>query len=1010
MNLSAFFKKNGIHFIAIFLFFIVAYVYFAPQFNGYGLKQHDIEQYKGMSNEVKHFRESTGEEPLWTNAMFGGMPATQISVIYSGNLLKNVVVGIGKVISVPAGPFLWHLISFYILALCLRIRPVIGIVGAFAFAFASYEIIILQAGHNTKAMAIAFLPAVLGAFILAFRRNWKLGGILSAVFMAMHLGSNHFQITYYALFLLLIFGLYFLIETIISKEYKKFFVSSAAIIGGYLIALMINYGNIFMTNSYANETIRGQNDVSMAPNGEKTSNADQAGLDKDYITNWSYGIDESFTLVTPYAKGSHNNFLIADTRFADIAEDSDMSSQEIEAVLGNRAYFGEQPGTSGPVYIGVIVVFLALLGLVFLKDRIKWVLLGISIFALLLSWGKNFMGLTDFFIENVPLYNKFRTVTMILVLVELCIPIIGILLLQKLYNEREQLKTEKNKFLIVSGVFFVFLVGLKFVGINDQFYSQAEGDYYQKDKIAVQVRNSVLQAPADVLQQNYGVDKSNPQQVEGFVQSRVDGVMGDFDNIKIVRSQIYDKSTTHSLIVGIFGIGIMALFFYTSIPTIVVVIGIGVVSLADLIIVDKNYLNNDEQVTTSDEYQYWMEQPEKDYPVVSNRADAAILASELTENPSLKALVDAGEKRGKEKYEELGYDSKYRDRVIDSYKFSALNLNTNFRVLEYDGLWSSTRASYFHKSLGGYHAAKLQRIQNMFEFHISRRDQNILDMLNVKYSIQGGEMKKRESAMGNGWFVKDVKSYESADQEIRGLGKLFNIINAGQGKLLVNRKELNAADVQGYRPIQYVMTPGDTLDIRLPANPDKNVPLCLVLDSLGQAQLYPLALVDTDSSNQFQKIVEIQLKDEFVPRDEAVMLSSEAGKLSKKKFSGEGVIEMTKYAPNKISYTTSSNDKQLAVFSEVYYQDGWKAYVDGKEQEILKVNYMLRGLELPAGNHKVEFVYTSEKYERATVFSWIGSILLILLAGAYIYFNNRTKPEVVKAKVQDANAPLDQEG
>ncbi|MCR9172820.1 MAG: YfhO family protein [bacterium] len=986
MNLSAFFKKNGIHFIAIALFFIVAYAYFSPQFNDYGLKQHDIEQYKGMSNEAKHYRELTGEEPLWTNAMFGGMPATQISVLYSGNVLKNVVVFFGTPLSGPAYPFLWHLICFYILALCLRIKPVIGIVGAFAFAFASYEIIILQAGHMTKAMSIAFLPGVLGGFILAYRRNWKLGGIVSAIFMGMHLGANHFQITYYSLFMFLILGIFFLIEAYRKKELKKFAISTAAILGAYVLAIGINSGNIFMTKSYADATIRGKNDVTITPDGLSSKTAASGGLDKDYITRWSYGIGESFTLVTPYAKGSHNNVPLAETRFAPIVEDMELSSTEEEAVLSNRAYFGEQPITNGPVYLGVIVVFLAVLGLVFLRDRIKWAFLAISIFALLLSWGKNFMGLTDFFIDNVPLYNKFRTVTIILILVEVSIPVIGVMLLQKFYEERESLKGEWKKFLIVSGVFFAFLLGLKFVDINDKYYSSEEAKFYNEETMTAQMTQQVMNIPPQALQQNYGVDPNNPAQIQQFIDAQVAQRMDGFQKVKEVRREIYAKSTNHSLLIAFLGIGAMSLLFFTSIPSVVVMILIGIISTADLIVVDRNYLNNDPPVADNGDYQYWIEQGEKDFPVQATPADQQIMDAELQENPELKKKIDAAEREAKEKAEDLELDGPYRQRMIDSYKFFALNMNTNYRVLDFDGLWSSTRSSYFHKCLSGYHAAKLQNIQNVFDFQIRYRNQKVLDMFNVKYEIEGGKLTPRPTAMGNGWFVQEVETYETPNDEVRALGNKFNLNNAGGGQLLINGTPTKQAAVYGGEEMKYVLAPGDSVNIGLPRTLREDMSLYIAMDSTGATNFYQDADFERDSSNSLTKLVALNLENSFEPRTEAVMLASEAKKLSTKKFSGEGSIEMTSYAPNRLTYETKSSKKQLAVFSEVYYKKGWKAFVDGKEQEILKVNYMLRGLELPAGNHKVEFKYDTSQYDTATVIAWIGSILLLLLIGAYIYF------------------------
>jgi hypothetical protein len=415
MNISTFFKKNWIHFAILVSFLISMYAYFAVQFDGYRIDQHDVKQHKGMSNEIFHFREIANEEPLWTNSMFGGMPAAQISVSYKGNIFQNAVTYFINIFPIPGGIFLLHLICFYILGICLRLKPLIAAFGAFAFAFASYEIIILQAGHNSKALAIAFTPAVLGAFIMAFRYNWRWGAVLSTVFMSFELAMNHLQVTYYLAFVLFALGVYFLIEAIKLKAYKKFAITSSAVLAGYLLALCINFGNINMTNSYAKHTIRGGNDLTMDVNGDSIEKG-ASGLDKDYITNWSYGVNESFTLVSPYVKGSHSA-QVSNTSFAEIVNNSSRSRAEKKEALEAPfpLYYGDQPFTSGPVYLGVLVMFLSLLGLFLLNDKIKWYLFAVSILALMLSWGKNFMPLTDLFIDNFPGYNKLRTVTIILV-------------------------------------------------------------------------------------------------------------------------------------------------------------------------------------------------------------------------------------------------------------------------------------------------------------------------------------------------------------------------------------------------------------------------------------------------------------------------------------------------------------------------------------------------------------------------------------------------------------------
>ena len=390
MQLKSFFSKNWIHFVVLGVFLITTVAYFAPEFNGFSLKQHDVEQYQGMANETQMFREQFKEEPLWTNSMFGGMPTTQISTLYEGNIFQKAIIGFLRTFGVPSGIFILHLLGFYILALCLRIKPIVAVVGAFAFAFATYEIVIIQAGHNSKAITVALMAPVIGAFILAYRSSWKWGILLSALFMSFQLASNHLQVTYYMGILLFAMGLYELVRAVRAKQLKVFGIASVGLLAAYGLALLINYGNISLTQDYAKHTIRGGNDLTIGPDGEEIEQS--TGLDKDYITNWSYGVGESFTLVSPYVKGSASAGIVG-SQFQEMIEDSDRTRSEINQIFNAQIpmYWGDQPIVSGPTYVGIVMVFLMVLGLVYVKDRRKWVLFAVAILALLLSWGKNFM-------------------------------------------------------------------------------------------------------------------------------------------------------------------------------------------------------------------------------------------------------------------------------------------------------------------------------------------------------------------------------------------------------------------------------------------------------------------------------------------------------------------------------------------------------------------------------------------------------------------------------------------
>jgi hypothetical protein len=989
--MNNFFQKNWIHFAVIALFFIVTYLYFQPQFDGYGLKQHDIEQYKGMSHETQNFRDKTGEEPLWTNSMFGGMPTAQISVIYPGNIFQKITIGFIRFLGGPGAIVLIHLIGFYILGLCLRIHPVIAVFGAIAVSFSSYEIIILQAGHNSKAIAVAFMAPVVGAFLMAYRKNWKWGVIISAIFMSFELAANHLQVTYYMAILLLALGGVELFQAFKDKKLKSFIISSSALIGAYLLAFLINYGNISITNDYAKHTIRGKNEITINPNGTEASQQ-SAGLDKDYITRWSYGKGESFTLLSPYVKGS-STVALGNSPFVDITDKTDLTPNQVKAAMDMAVYWGDQPMTSGPVFIGVIVIFLSLLGLVYLKDRSKWVLLGVAILCLMLSWGKNFMGLTDFFIEYVPGYNKFRTVTIILVIVEFCLPLLAVFFLHKLYLERETIKLNKKPFLITSGIFFVFLIGLKVIGLGDNFTSASDADQLSRYRDGIE--SQIYEMDPSVLLQQYKLNVSNPNQVAQFVDAQMNNVQEGFDAIKTVRKEIYNSSMMRSIIFFTLLFGLLSLLFYTSTNVIYVYVGLSILLLFELVPVDLNYLNN--ETSDNGQYKYWEDKAKIEYPISVESSDEQILLSEVAQNPKLGSIIEKAEKEGEAKAIELEYVGEDKRRLIASYKFSALNENTNYRVFDFSGAFNSARASYYHKSLGGYHGAKLRNIQNLFDFHLSQSNNNVYDMMNVKYFIQEGKVRSNQTALGNAWMVKNVKGFETANEEILALGNTFELENKSTGKLLINGEVKTKATVYGSEKMQYLNLGKDTLTIRLPNGLSKGMKALFVMDVNGQTNLIPVSTLELDTANSFTSLVGIDLNDDFYPKSDAVMLNSEKSKLSKSVFTGEGQVKLTKYAPNQLNYESESNDKQLIVFSEIYYPEGWKAFLDGKEQEILKVNYLLRGLEVEKGKHKIEFKFDLPKYHTSNTLSIIGSLLILLLI-AFGFYTDRKKTQITPNK------------
>lgn len=985
MIMKQFFRSNWKHFTVIGIIILVTMVYFSLQFQGYGLKQHDIEQYYGASHEAKTFNEQTGKSTLWTNSMFGGMPTTQIYIAYEGNYFKNILDNFLKIIQPPAGILIIYMLGFYVLAICLNINPFVGLLGAIAFGFSSYDMIIIQAGHTTKALAVAFMAPVVGVFIQSYQRNLKWGVILSAIFMTIELSTNHLQVTYYLGILLVGLGVVMFVNAIIKKDFKRFLIASLGIGIAYFLALLVNYGNISMTKDYAKHTIRGGNDVTISPNGDSNAENSTTGLDKDYITQWSYGVGESFTLISPYVKGG-GTVALADSPFAENIDKVELSPEQRKNVMNTPVYWGEQPMTSGPVYIGIIVVFLALLGLVFLQNPIKWALLGVTFLTLALSWGKNFMGLTDFFLENIPGYNKFRAVTIILVMVELCVPILGVLFLDYLIKEREKIKEKKKTFLISSAIFIIVLFGIKMIGLGDGYASS--NDQIQINNVESNIKSQILGMDPSVLLSQYQLDVNNPTQLDQFIKQQSAPYLEGFEGMKKVRESIFNDSMNRSILLTILAIGLIAALFYTEMKSELVLICLVIITAIDLIPVAKNYLGNQEQ---GNGYKFWAERGQTLFPMEASVADRSIMENEIATNPKLKSVLMKAENEGIAKAMELELSGAAKSRVVDAYKFAELNINTNYRVFDMSGGFNSANSSYFHKALGGYHGAKLRNIQNLFDFHITTSNYKVYDMLNVKYFISNGnQVQPNPTALGNVWFVNSIRKVSNPNDEIRSLGSQLDLENAFQGTLLVNGKATNKIKAFSSDKIQYILK-SDTIQVPMSNGLTEGLEAMFVMDVNGKTNLVPLQTLEMDTAKSFLKLVKIKNAKEFKPNQEAIVLTDEFSKIGKLKFDGQGTIKMSKYAPNKISYLSDSKSEQFAVFSEVYYPEGWKATIDGKEVQIVKTNYLLRGLKVPPGKHKIEFVFDLPKFHTSGTLASIASILVLLALGAGIYTDRKRK-------------------
>ncbi len=1008
-------KPNLWHIGAVLLFIIISCVYFAPALKGYRIDQGDITRFVGMSREAVDYREADNEQILWTNAMFAGMPTTQISMIYEGTWLSR---GITKLVrlGLPAPIFFLfvYFISFYILALSLKLKPLVGIIGSLAFGLSSYFIVILEAGHNSKAAAIGLAPLMVAGFIMAYRaKNWVLGVALSAIFMMIELNANHIQITYYMAFVLLMLGIAEFARHLQTGKMAKFAKVTGLLVVGYVLAVMVNYGNIFGTAEYAKNTIRGGTDLTINANGESNASIKTEGLDREYVTNWSYGRGETFTLFVPNYKGGETQSIGQNPDNKELIKDLDVNPQYKDWVAQRNQYFGDQPFTSGPVYIGIIVMFLAFLGMVYVKDRFKWALLSATLLAIMLSWGKNYVSafvllpilayninvfltkrpqliatlvitlllffgiaqgdaiveqsLTDFFLDIIPGYNKLRAVTIILVVAELCIPLIGILFLHYLFKNREEIKEDLIGFFVVSGVFLLFFFVL--LGMPTAF-------------------NTFLSAQEMVAMQG----APDPNQAADL-----------FGALEEARISIFRKDVLRSFGFLVVAIGLVFAFIRLNFSKYALGAGLALLILVDLIVVDLRYLNTE---GTGKNYKQWTEAYTMKYPYAAGEGEQQILNAEIQENPQLAAKIDSTLTVLNKELKDKDISGRERQLQRDFLTYRALNRNTNFRVFEEGNPFNSSYTSYFNKSVGGYHGAKLSRYQDLIEFHLSNQNPAVIDMLNVKYFLRPeydnrGKIvnskvtRLNENAMGNAWFTKNVSYVEDANAEILALNSsnAIRLENKGVGQVMVNGQPVPATAILNGNEAISIQLPGMEQPMpieQVPYNAVDDRGLALILDSTGINWIYNVA-----PDSLFTKVLALSAggRGGWDPRETTVVDQQFQDNISKQSYSGQGTIEMTNYHPDRITYRTSSTDKQLAVFSEIYYADGWTATVDEEVVPISRVNYVLRAIEIPAGEHKVVFEFTSPAYQKAGTMGTIGSIAILILLAVGIFLEVKRKDD-----------------
>ena len=935
------FKPYLPYITAVLAFIIISIVYFNPAVNGYSVSQHDIQQHKGMSKEIKDHRETYGEEPLWTNSMFGGMPATQISVIYNSNLIGKIHKVIQLGLPQPVNYLFLYFIGFFILLLCFKVDPFLAFVGAVAFGFSSYFFIIIDAGHNTKAIAIAYMSPVIGGLVLAYGNRLYLGAAIMTFFLSLQINANHPQVTYY-LFILLFF---IVIQQFVSyykqKEIKKFFKKSSLLLIGVLLGISTNIPNLYGTYEYSPYTQRGGSELSM---GKDDAGQTKSSMSKDYALQWSYGKQESLSFLVPNIKGGSSGALIASDA---IQNDKTNKYQELKEILQlnyqfyqNRTtsiisdYFGNQASTSGPVYMGAIVCFLFILGLIFVKNPIKWPLLIMAILSLLLSWGKNFPALTDFFWEYLPAYNKFRAVTIILVMVELVFPLLGLLWLKEVFEEKDYFSKHSKLFfskkeylrskimLWTSSVFvgFLFLIILLPSSLTTLISEKEQ---------------PIFNDPTYLQQQLSYIVKNNPEAYpdqQNFINQQLMVLQPKLKKAEAqligLRSNVIRKDSLRSLVFVLLFILILYLFYKNKITIKIFIALIGLLLISDLWMVDQRYLNNEKD--SKGNYQHWIEKDLKAIPYTPTFADVAILNNETRTNPAIGSAIN----------QEFNEYRKEKDKVSTrenySFRFGKLNQKTNYRVLLLSGgFQQETSISYFHKSLGGYNSTKIQRYQDLLEYKFTKQMQlasnpntlanaKLINMLNTKYIITNPN--------GNGRFIdmNDPSTFSPENQKV--MPGFINPHAMGNAWFVNEVKAFSSPDVEFSE-----------------------------LDNLDENNI---ATTDTTFG-----------VNSFISKSYAKHQSAS--------------ILMTSYKPNKITYALKdiNGGEHFVVFSEVFYPLGWKAYVDGIPTDISRVNYFLRGVKVPEGTTSIELVYDLKSFNTLSTIALASSSLIILLVIGCFYLS-----------------------
>ena len=903
------------HLVAIAAFILLSSIYFSPLFDGYSLKQSDIRQFQGMSKEIVDYEFVHGEKPLWTNAMFGGMPTYQISVDHNANWLTYVDQAIKLGLPRPVGILFVSMLGFYILALCLRVNPWLGIIGAIAFGFSTINVLYIGAGHMSKVNAIAYMAPALGGLILAFRGKWLLGAAVFGLFFGLNLTANHLQMTYYLSFLLGAVALSEVIRLALQKEWVYLGKTVGALTVVSTLTLMASASNLMTTFEYSKYTTRGTSDLTLKPKGQAAKMTAKEGLNKNYILEYNFGGGEWLSIVAPNAKGGKTDLLGNNEKAAEIINANPDYYQYSDVLLNTDpskpafpSYWGGQSFSGGAFYFGVVMLFFFLMGLIFLKDSLKWPFLVIGILAILLS-SNDPGGINDFFINKFPLYNKFRDSKMIMTLLQIMIPALGVLFLDKLLR-KEGLLGHKKAWLIGSAA-IVFLAVILYASPS------LSGEFITKNE---------LKMFADQAK-----SVKDPSQI-----SYLSGMKNAVEDVRI---ELFKADLGRSIFFLFLGAGIVLLLSRTSLPKGLIVGGLALLVLSDNISVNKRYLNNE---TPGDQYSSYVIASDATIPYAPNPSDMSILSREKV--PTQQEQLIFG-KMGDNVYFKDALDQEMNAVYA---KFGALNLNSNYRVLNFSNPFAETATSFFHKSLGGYHGAKLKRYQELIDFAINdemqQLNKEISDLKNTKLREYGAKMQLTQELAQQIFDTITVDELAVSDKN-----PAINMLNTKYIVVNPNQKAIKNTNANG--PVWFVN------QVKWAANANE--------------ELLSLRKIDT--------------------KKQAVIHTEFKSLASGSSVDTNASIRLTKYETTLLKYVSESKSDQIAVFSEIYYPEGWNCYVDGKQIETFRANYVLRAAKIQKGKHQIEWKFEPKAFQTGSNVSFAGSSLLILACIGVFWMNRKVE-------------------